>query len=196
MKPQYKPRVDLVVCATCGVEISRMKACCDAGDHYCSKCCTTCKMRSGALNTSGPSRPLESPQIVSPVDRIPQKIGVDPKLYHELSEKFEVYMAEHGFTDRALVGDLVWCGFNFACEQVTEYAEIKKCAYCGSPFPRDKMSPTNGYCARCRERSHHDLEAKLKNAREACELALKALLTNSDLDKAVGKLQEVVGTNS
>lgn len=55
----------------------------------------------------------------------------------------------------------------------------KKCAYCGSTFPQDPTSPLNGYCARCRERSHHDLEDKLKR--------LQMVATGTALDIEIGK---------
>ncbi len=41
------------------------------------------------------------------------------------------------------------------------------CAYCGARRPVDPTSPTNLYCARCRESSHGRLEAELQAKRSA-----------------------------
>lgn len=111
---------------------------------------------------------------------------IDARLYNELQEKFKVYMAERGFSDSSYVGDFVGCALKFTCNMVMEYARMEKCAYCGAFRPRDTTSPTNGYCARCRENSHHDLEAKLREARAACKAALDSMspIGQSGLDAA------------
>lgn len=99
---------------------------------------------------------------------------VDPKLRGELWKKFEEYMKARGLESYTL-GDVASHGFDFACEQVIGYAKMEKCAYCGASRPRDPTSPTNGYCARCRENSHHALEFRLREANSLCDQTLKFL---------------------